>query len=219
MPSTAEQAFQKYLSKVEGNITNDNIATDRERFVQLFNEAQNKYMEKLLEVRNTDNVRYLQLFLVPDEKISNPVRLNNHFDFPLPEKYFDFSTLKKATASKGKCKNKDLEVTPVKPENLSEFLVDQDNKPSFEWRESIYTLNSDVISVYTDNTFSVEDIYLYYYRYPNQISALSEESFDNSVLIEWDDKSLDRIISICAREFDINQLNQRFQLQELRTNN
>ena len=46
---TPEQAYLKYIIKVEKNSTNDNISTDRGRFAYIFNEAQNKFIEWLLD--------------------------------------------------------------------------------------------------------------------------------------------------------------------------
>jgi hypothetical protein len=44
-----------------------------------------------------------------------------------------------------------------------------------------------------------------------------ESDFDETLNIEWDDKSLDDIISIMVFNLDINENNPRYQLQTLRT--
>lgn len=213
-----EQAYERYLIKVEKNGTNDNISTDKGRFVELFNESQNKFEELHLQNRGIDDVRYIQKFLVLDFKLSDSSQTFDHFDFNLPENYLDLADAR-ANASKDKCSDF-LSLFEIRTENLNQILEDENNKPSFKWRESCFTINNDKISVYTDKEFKVNYILLNYYRYPKQISLVNpfdpESEFTPEIQIEWDEKSLDRILSICAGEFDINENNPRFQLQNLR---
>jgi len=213
-----EQAYERYLIKVEKNGTNDNISTDKGRFVELFNESQNKFEELHLQNRGIDDVRYIQKFLVLDSKLSDSSQTFDHFDFNLPKNYLDLADAR-ANASKDKCSDF-LSLFEIRTENLNQILEDENNKPSFKWRESCFTINNDKISVYTDRKFKVNYILLNYYRYPNQISLVNpfdpESEFTPEIQIEWDEKSLDRILSICAGEFDINENNPRFQLQNLR---
>lgn len=212
-----EEAYDKYLQKVEKNATNDNASTSRGQFVVIFNESQNKYEEFHLQQRGVDDIRYIQKFLVLDKKIDFISKTFDHYNFPIPKDYLDLADIR-ANATKEKCTDL-LYLFELKTENINAILQDEDNKPSFLWRESCYTANSDLISVYTDD-FIVDNILLDYYRYPQQISLVNpfdpESQFDETKEIEWDVKSLDRIISICAGEFDINEGNPRFQLQNLR---
>jgi hypothetical protein len=212
---TTEKIYLKYLSKVEQNITNDNIATDRGRFVLLFNEAQNKFLEAHLQQRGIDDVRYIQNFLVLDKKIPYSSKTQDHYNFNLPKDYFDLAEVR-GLASNKICNNQLVSLFEIQTENINEILIDEFNKPSFKWREAPYTVNSNTVSVYVDD-FKVDNILMNYYRYPNQIAQINidnpESPFNESILVEWDDKSLDRIISISAGEFDINENNPRFQLQ------
>lgn len=215
---TIEQAYNRYLIKVEKNATNDNIATERGRFVEIFNESQNKFEERILQNRGIDDVRYIQKFLILDKKISDSSLTFDHYNFALPTNCLDLADVR-AKATKEKCSDY-LQLFELKTENLNAALQDEDNKPSFEWRESIYTVNSNNLSVYTDGKFKVDFILLNYYRYPQQISLINpfnpESKFYEENEIEWDEKALDRILSICAGEFDTNEANQRIQLQQLR---
>lgn len=219
--STIEEAYIKYKAKVEKNIKNDDISTDRGRFKLAFNEAQNKFTEIHLQNRGTDDIRYIEHLLVPDKKIEQNISKKDRQDFDQPKDYFDISSLR-VFASKGKCKNVEIDyLYEPKRENLSELLHDPNNKPSFKWREAPYLINSNKVSIYNNNDFKVEYILLSYYRYPNQIELLDpnnpESKFNENIQIEWDDKSLDRIISLSAGETDINTLNPRYQLQQIRT--
>lgn len=211
--ATVEQAYEKYLLKTEKNATNDGIATNRERFCLLFNESQNKFLTANLQQRGVDDIRVIQKFLILDESISSTSQTLDHFNFPLPKRFFDLADVR-AKANKGNCLDF-INLFELQTENLNEIMQDEYNKPSFEWRESFYTINSDNLSVYVDN-FQISEILLNYYRYPNQIESISESAFNESKTIEWDDEPLNIILSITAGESDLNQNNPRFQLQNAR---
>lgn len=213
------EAKERYLIKAEENGTNDNLTTDNYRFSLNFNESQNKFLTLHLQQRGVDDVRYVQNFLVLDKKISRQKKDNGKAVFLLPTNYFDLASAR-ATAEKNNCKDI-IELVEIKTENLNEILGNEYLKPSFEWREAPYTISSNTLSAYTDNTFEVKELLLNYYRYPNQIKLVDpldpESDFDQTTLIEWDDKALDDIISIMVFNYDINQNNPRFQLNTLRT--
>jgi hypothetical protein len=215
---TIEQAKERYLIKSEKNGTNDGITVDNLRFCLIFNESQNKFVTLHLQNRGIDDVRYIQKFLVLDKKIPYTSKTQDKYNFKLPSDYFDLADVR-AKAKKENCEDT-MYLFEIQTENLSEILQDEFNKPSFEWREAPYTVNSDMLSIYTDN-FSIQTILLNYYRYPNQIRLIDEENpesgFDESLPIEWDDKSLNDIISLMVANLDMNENNPRFQTNIIRT--
>lgn len=215
-----EQAYLRFKQKVEKNVTNDSISTSRGNFVLLYNEAQNKFTELNLQQRGVDDIRYIQHLLILDKKIPYVSKTYDHYNFTLPSDYLDLADIR-GLASNSKCFNVQIELFEIQTENLNSLLSDEFNKPSFKFRESRYTVNSNTVSVYADDTFTIDNILLNYYRYPNKIKLIDENNpestFDESVKIEWDDKSLDRIISMTAGEFDMNEMNTRLQVQNLRT--
>ena len=213
-----DQLKDRFVMKAEKNGTNDSITTDNLRVCLLFNESQNKFITLHLQQRGIDDVRYIQKFLVLDKKLSSSSKYQDKYDFKLPDDYFDLADVR-AKAKKENCIDF-VNLYELQTENLNELLQDEFCKPSFEWREVPYTVNSDNISFYTDN-FSISEVLLNYYRYPNQIRLVNDENpeseFDKNFPIEWDDKSLDDIISLMVFNSDINENNPRFQLQTLRT--
>lgn len=215
--TTIEQVRDRYLIKAEANGTNDNIATDNLRFCLLYNEAQNKYVTLHLQQRGIDDVRYIQNFLVLDKKIPCTSKTQDKYDFTLPENYFDLADVR-AKAIKNECSDF-INCFEIRTENLNEILQDEFNKPSFEWREAPFTVNSNKLSIYTDN-FKVSEILLNYYRYPNQIRLTDSENpeshFDENFPIEWDDKALDDIVSLMVMNYDMNEGNPRYQIQQQR---
>lgn len=216
--ATIRQILERFDIKAEKNATNDGISTDNLRKCLLFNEAQNKFLTLHLQNRGVDDVRYIQNFLVLDKSIPLTSSTQKKFESELPENYFDLAELR-VSAEKEGCK-RTLFGVEVQTENLNEYLQDEYYKPSFEWEEVLYTVNSNNVSIYTDGTFTPQKTLLDYYRYPNQLRLVNEENpesdFDETYQIEWDDKALDDIISIMVSNLDINSNNPRFQLNTLR---
>ena len=214
---TVEEVKESYRVKAEKNGTNDNITTDNYRFCLNFNESQKKFLTLHLQNRGIDDVRYIQKFLVLDKNIPPTSTSENKVNFKLPENYFDLSSAR-AKAQKESCQDL-IELVEIQTENLNEIMFNEFLKPSFEWREAPYTINSDQLSIYKDN-FTIDSLLLNYYRYPNQIKlqdAENPESDFDSTEIEWDDKSLDDIISLMVANLDMNEGNPRFQINTLRT--
>lgn len=215
---TIEQVRERYIVRSEKNGTNDNIASDNSRIRLLFNSSQNKFLTLHLQNRGIDDVRYIQNFLVLDKKIPYLSKSEDKYNFKLPDNYFDIADVR-ANATKDKC-NALLSLEEVRTENINKVLNDEFTKPSFEYREALYTVNSNNLSIYTDKSFKVSDILLNYYRYPNQIQLVDEEDpesdFDKNYLIEWDEKSLDDIITLMVFNSDIDENNPRYQLQTMR---
>jgi len=142
-----DQAYLLFLQLVNRNFTNDNIDVDRSRFVLLFNSIQNKYVEWILEKRNEDDLRDIQDLLTLDKQLQSSGTILNHKDFILPKDYFNHSSVQ-VMATKSKCKDLKLGAFEVKNDDVEEYLVDSFNEPSFEYRETFYTINSNNISVY-----------------------------------------------------------------------
>lgn len=216
--TTIEEVKERYRIKAEKNGTNDNITTDNYRFCLNFNESQNKFLTLALQNRGVDDIRYIQKFLILDKNIPPKNTSENKVNFPLPEDYFDLSSARAKAQSEG-CKDI-ISIEPeIQTENLNEILSNEYIKPSFNFREAPYTVNSDNLSVYVDD-FTIDLLLLNYYRYPNQIKLQDPENPESkfaSTEIEWDDKSLDDIISIMVANLDMNENNPRYQLNTLRT--
>lgn len=215
--ATIEETKERYIVKAEKNGTNDNITTDNYRFCLNFNESQNKFLTLHLQNRGIDDIRYIQKFLILDKKIYPKNTSENKVNFELPKNYFDLSSAR-AKAQKEGCQDL-IELVELQTENLNEIMFNEFLKPSFEWREAPYTINSNSLSIYKDN-FTIDSLLLNYYRYPNQIRLQDPENPESqfaSIEIEWDDKSLDDIISIMVFNLDINENNPRFQLNTLRS--
>lgn len=215
---TPEQAYLRYITKTEKNSTNDYISTDRGRFALIYNESQNKFIEWLLDRKSSDDIRYIEDILVIDKELKTVTNKKDHALTSFPDDYFDLSNVY-AVGSDDCCKDQKIYLFLIKEENKNEILQDEHNRPSFKYRESPYSIGSKQIRVYKEPTTTIDKLILSYYRKPSQIELENPdnpESKFKEIKLDFPDKTLDRIISLAAGEFDLNQENQRFQLQKQR---
>lgn len=213
-----ERAYEKFLLKANENFETSKIAVDRGRFTLLFNEAQNKMLENILDRKADDEYRYIQKLLVKNKEIPREASQENLDLFPLPKNYFDFSSAyTKATSKGNKCTDVKIYLYEVKDDNIVEVLQDEFQKPSFIAREAPFSFTSDKIAVYKED-FKNDSLVLSYYRYPLQIQLIDEEdpesAFNEDYPIEFDDKFTDRIISMAVSEFEINNSNDKFNINK-----
>ncbi len=146
---TTEQAYIKFQIKVNDNFENSNVAGDRGRFVVLFNEAQNKMVEYILDNKKNDELRYIQKILVSNHKIQKSQSVEFADTFKLPQDYFDISSAY-SKGSNSTCKDQKINLFELKDDNKVEILQDEFNKPSFLAREAPFTITSDSLHAYKD---------------------------------------------------------------------
>jgi len=211
---TTQTAFDKFQIKVNNNSETGKIAVDRGRFVLLFNEAQNRLIEYILDKKSEDDIRYIEAILVQQYKLTLFKSDKEYQDYNLPENYFDFSSLH-ATADKGKCIDKKMTLFEIKDDDSSLILEDEYNNPSFLAREAPFNIASNKIKIYKDETFQYNKVFLNYYRYPVQIKLINEadpeSEFIKDLNPEFDDKFVDRIISVASGNFELNNSDQKAQ--------
>jgi len=213
------EAYDRFLLKVEKNSTNDNISTDRRRFVELYNEAQNRFVEYIYDMKNEDDFRYIEKLLVIGKKLEkgNVGGIPRHYSFLLPKDYFEHSSVY-ALGSKGSCKNQRIDLPlEVNDMNLAYHLNDEFTKPSFEYRESLYTIGSGSINVYAED-FDITSVLLNYYRYPIQIGLQNPNNPESDFIdidLDFDEKVINRILSAAAMSYTVNDGDPRYQLHNL----
>jgi hypothetical protein len=215
---TTEQAFIKFQIKVNETFESSKIGIDRGRFIVIFNEAQNKMVEFILNKKGTDDYTYIQSILVPNKKIKRETSTDYADVFKIPQDFFNFSSAYSKASNKN-CKGIKINLFDIKDDNKTEILQDEFNKPSFIAREAPFSMAADNIYAYKEN-FTHDDLFLTYYRYPLQIRLVVEDDpesyFDNTVNPEFDDLFTDRILSMAASEFEVNVENPKYQIDRLR---
>lgn len=213
---TTNQTYESFILQINANATTDNLSCDKGKFVVMYNQEQNRFIENLLDRKFEDDIRYLQQILVSDKEIpSSNSRLNATY-FDLPKNYFDFSNVY-ALASKGKCQKQKFDLFEIKDDDRNLILFDSNNQPSWKYRESPFSIQSKQVKVYKDETFNLDKILLSYYRYPQQIGLIDyedPESNFNANNPEWDDKANNRIIDLTVSSFFLQMGDQRFQVEK-----
>lgn len=198
-----EEAYIRFVDIVNRNMTNNNVNVDKIRFIFLFNSASIKYLSWILEKRNEDDIRQAAPFLILDSELKNLEKQTGFNKYKLPKDYFDLANVN-VFATKGNCVNQRLFTFEAKSENTEELLSDENNKPSFEYRETFYLTASNNLVVYKDN-FDIESVVLSYYRFPKKvdIEGYFKENGSASVNIdpEFNDRAIEKILLIMAKDF------------------
>ena len=212
------EVYDRYLLKVEKNSTNDNISTDKQRILELFNMYSISFTEYIYGLKNEESMRYIQNLLVKELNINKGKKEMDHFSFKLPKDYLLYSSAF-ALGSKGECLNRKIDL-PLEVLDIEKDLYynDSNTSPSFEYRESFITIGSNSVNVfYTD--FTVNSLILSYYRYPTKHSLTDpnnpESDFDDNQEVDFDEKAINRILSATASGFDINNNSERWQIHNI----
>lgn len=206
---TIQEAYLRSLQKNEQNLANGGIKLDPGRFVLLFNEAQDRLIRYYLNRKDDETIRSIQTLLVYWKSLNKI----NHIDdpestsFDLPDDYLWFSNIKGAFSYKG-CEVGDFVMWEAKNENVHELLGDDNNKPSFDYRETFYTIGDGKVVVY-ENGFRTDEVRMTYYRNPvrvdlaGYINAAGEWSTD--IDPELPDPLVEEILDMVAKQFNLNE--------------
>lgn len=205
---TTETAYLRFLQLVNGNMTNNNISVSKPRFVLLFNSAQIKFVEYILDKRNDDSLRYVSELLVTDKSLGKVGSTPTHASFKLPVDYFDLSSAYAEASIKG-CRDK-IKLFEIKSEDLEEKYSDWGSEPSFQFRESFYFTSSGNFLIFRKD-FEVDKAYLTYYRYPKQVDLEGyvhvDKSASTTIDPELSDKAVEKVLKVMAKEFSANSSN------------
>lgn len=212
---TSQEAYVIFTDLVEENSTNNNLDVSPELFVSIYNITQNLWLEWVLEKRNEDVIRYASPLLTLKKKLNLTNTKPTHNNYKLPKDFFDLSNLD-VYASTECCGADRLNTFEVKNDNENELYHDWNNEPSFEYRETYYTLANNNVAVFKKN-FDIRDVELSYYRYPRQIDISGYIRVDNSnsqtINPELDNKVVNRILIASAKHFSANKGDmQKYQL-------
>lgn len=201
--------YLRALQKAEENISNGGIKLDEARFVQLFNDEQYRLVRHIIDKKNEDEIRYIQLLLVNSEPSTSIRDYDNPKStlFALPSNMFAFSNVS------GVFKQEDCEVTDfnlweAKNENIHELFADIFNKPDFDFRETFYTIGEDGLRVYLDD-FTCTSVYITYYRYPKKVDiegyTHADGSASSTIDPELDDKLVEQILNMVEKQHALNE--------------
>ena len=64
-----QEAYLRFLTKVNKNLSSNNITASKDRFVLLYNEEQIRRVEYILDNKNDDEIREINTFLVQNNNL------------------------------------------------------------------------------------------------------------------------------------------------------
>lgn len=200
---TITEAYIRYVDLVNKNATNNNLSVDLPRFILSFNSSTIRYVERVLNKRNEDEIRNISLLLNVEYPLTYLSTEDNYERFTIPKDFFSLSNVH-VYATKEKCKSQRLQTTEAKSENIEELIFDESNCPSFDYRETFYTLSKNEVVVYKKD-FDITEVTLTYYRYPKKVDIAGYINLDGKkskdIHPELDDKVVLSILNAMAKEY------------------
>lgn len=181
--TSPQQLYKQFLLKVNKNDTNSNINIPKAQFALLYNEQLRSWFEdKIKQNENSDYIEEIEELLITDKQLTKESTLSTKDVFTQPS---DFGRRVSGyiTATKGECKNSPLVTWFKKPKDLQVALQNSNEKPSFEYQETIAVLNKGKVDVYKDD-FAINEYYLTYYKLPDELDIKGYKHFDGSESVD-----------------------------------
>jgi hypothetical protein len=200
---TPQEAYKRFLLKVNKNDTNGNVKVPKGQFILLFNEQKRKWQEKTIRTNeDSDYIEGIEELLELDKELSKVAEHNNRDDFALPTNFYRRAT-SYSLASKDECSKQMLINWFIKPKDRDVLLQNSDQSPSFEYRETLAIVNSGKLSVFKDG-FTVDRVLLSYYREPIDMDIEGYNHVDGTVStnIQTDlsDMNIEEVLDLTATE-------------------
>lgn len=199
--------------------TNRNQSVPREDILIALNEAQIQLIKQKVNTNNiyklgTDsfNKRYddLRVLIPPDTKLSVSLVAVPNYIFNITPTDYMFFVKCYILADKGECKNRRVDVNLIPHADVVEWLNNEHLKPSFLYQETIATLGSNGITIYTDD-FVPTSLSLTYIRYPKRIDIAGYEHFDGTDSVDSDcelpDYLKDELVDLAVQELAMSTEN------------
>lgn len=193
--------YVKLLLKVNKGNSFGNIAIDKARFVLLFNECKNRWVENHLKEKDSILIDSLWETLKTVE-LTQGVDKSTYTEFQIPD---DFYEVVNATcvAERKPCK-REIFLREIKNQDKSILRFDYNLRPDFDWEWSFFTIQSGSINVYKTD-FDVNKVALEYYKVIPDIDIEGYIRLDGAastnIGIDISEQYVDQIINLAAEEF------------------
>lgn len=193
--------YVKLLLKVNKGNSFGNIAIDKARFVLLFNECKNRWVENHLKEKDSILIDSLWETLKTIE-LTQGVDKSTYTEFQIPD---DFYEVVNATcvAERKPCK-REIFLREIKNQDKSILRFDYNLRPDFDWEWSFFTIQSGSINVYKTD-FDVNKVALEYYKVIPDIDIEGYIRLDGTastnIGIDISEQYVDQIINLAAEEF------------------
>ena len=199
-----DSLLYKIDQKLNKLSSNEHQAIQREDKILALNEAQIKLIKQKVDGSPTPSGMGLDAFRKRYEDLQNLIQDYDKSPLALKEANKDINQFSASVetlepkylfyvdsyilADKGRCKDRKIWINRdlAKHGDLQFILNNSNFKPSFEYQETFLTLSSDIISIYTDGTFTPKKLYLSYLRYPKYIDKEGYIKLDGEASVDQD---------------------------------
>lgn len=216
---TPQECYSRFLIKINRNNTGANRACDRAKFITIFNEAKNRWVDQSLKNKNSILIDRLQEIIKTDIILS-PTISDEYVDFNFTDAFYEFVDAD-CIATRGECRRR-IRLREIKNQNKQVMLFDENNSPSFEWEWSFLTIQDNKVRVYKKD-FNIIQLNVEYYQIIPNIDITGYIHIDGSPSTDIDiilsEQYVDQIINRAAEEFMRNYENaSALQIAKDRTN-
>ena len=213
-----ELIYIKFLLKVNKGNSQGNIAIDKDRFVLIFNEVKNRWVETHLKQK--DSILIDSIWeIVKTAELTDGVQFEDYTQYEIPFDFYEL-ILAYAEAQRDECR-KQLFLREVKNQDKNTLRFNVNYKPDFDFEWSFCSLQGGYIRVYRDN-FTVNKLKIEYYKVINNIDIEGYIHLDGTpstnIGIDLSEQYVDQIINLAVEEFERNYQNpQNLQIAKDRT--
>jgi hypothetical protein len=198
-----QEAYLRFLTKVNRNLSSNNIVASKDRFVLLYNEEQIRHLDYCLDFRNDIGIKDAEEFLVTDSNVQPQAAIDNIVPLNLADDWYEVSSAY-AYVKTDECDNIRLSLFEIKNFDQEQLAIDANNSPSIRYREAPYYMGDNNLNVYTKD-FTIERGIVTYYRFPRPIDIEGYIKLDDTASTNIDPEGTDwwvnKVISMCAESF------------------
>lgn len=214
-----ELIFLKFLNKVNKGNTQGDTAIDKDRFVLIFNEVKNRWVEQHLKEKDSILIDSLWEIVKTTELKVPKVNIDDYSEYEIPGDFYEL-ILASCIAKRGSCRRK-IFLREVKNQDKNNLRFNSNYRPDFDYEWSFVSLQDSHIRVYKKD-FDVEGLSIEYYKVIPDLDIEGyihlDGSLSTNVPIPLSEQYVDQIINLAAEEFERNFQNpQDLQIAKDRT--
>ena len=193
--------YLKLLLKINKGNSGGSIAIDKPRFVLLFNEVKNRWVEKHL--KDKDSILIDSLWeLVTSAQLLNGAKTDTYTEFLIPDDFYEFIG-GTCEALRKPCK-RTLYMREVKNQNKTILKFDLNEAPSFDYEWTFCSIQNKSVRIYTTD-FDVIKTDIEYYKAIPDVDIAGYIKIDGTasidIPIDISDQYVDQIINLAAEEY------------------
>ena len=195
------EIYLKLLFKINKGNSGGNIAIDKPRFVLLFNECKNRWVERHLKDKDSILIDSLWEVVTPKELLGG-TSTHTYTEFTLPPDFYQFIG-GDCLGQREKCK-RTIFMREVKNQNKSILKFDVNQAPSFDYEWTFCSIQNGFIRIYRKD-FDIVKTDIEYYRVIPDIDIVGYKRLDGTpstdIPIEISVQYVDQILNLAAEEY------------------